>query len=469
MPRVWSRTSFKHQQGFSVVEILLAVTVFGMLITGVTGAMVYGRSSTVSGGDRVRGDYLAEEGVEAVRNIEAAGFATLTDGTYGLVQSGNTWTLSGSSDSNGIYSRSVTVAANGTNRKKITSNVSWDGVSTGQVSVVTQLTNWNATLPKYWSNSTQKGGVDVTGTIAGYKVATAGSYAYYVRNSSTGPNFFIVNISTPTAPTVVGTLTLAGTPTNIAVNGNYAYVSNASTSAELQIVNVTTPTTPTLAGTYNASGTAGGGRGVYVVGNLAYLVRAANSASDEFVIVNVATPSSPTRVAGYGLAVNMNEVYVNGTTAYVATASDTQELLVINLANSPTLSLGTAINMSGTVDATTIAGNGTSMVVGQGTALRTISAATPLVPVVSGNLTLTGTISDVAYDTAHNYIDVGTNVSTAEFQVVDASALATPTVLDTVDITGTVTLNGVAYNSTYDIVAGASSNTAQEAIILGPN
>ncbi len=469
MLRVWFRTSRTTEAGFSVVEVLLAVTVFGMLSTAIIGALVYGRSSTVDSGDRVRADYLAEEGTEAIRNIRNAGYANLTDGTYGLVQSGNTWTLSGSSDANDIYNRSVTIASNGTNRKLITSNVSWSGSNTGQASVVTQLTNWAATLPKYWSAATQYSGVDVTGTIAGYKVATAGSYAYFVRNSSTGPNFFIVNIATPTAPTVVGTLTLAGTPTNITVNGNYAYVSNSSTTTELQIVNVTTPSAPTLSGTYNAAGTAGGGRSVYVVGTLAYLARAANSGTDEFVIVNVATPSSPTRVAGYGLNVNMNDVYVNGTTAYVATASDTQELLVINLANSPTLALGTALNLTGTTDATSIAGSGSTITISQGTALYTVNATSALVPTLSGTLTLSGTINDLSMDPTHNYVDVATSYASGEFQVINIATLTAPALLKSVDMTGSIILAGTAYSSTYDIALGASSNTAQEAVVFGPN
>jgi prepilin-type N-terminal cleavage/methylation domain-containing protein len=468
MPKVWFRTSRISQAGFSVVEVLLAVTVFGMLATAVIGALVYGRASTVDSGDATRGNYLAEEGTEAVRNIRNAGYANLTDGTYGLVQSGNTWTLSGSSDTSGIYNRSVTIASNGTNRKAITSNVSWSGVSSGQTSVATELTNWSASLTKSWSNPSQYGGVDVTGTIAGYKVATQGSYAYYVRNSATGPNFFIVNIATPTNPTVVGTLTLAGTPTNIAVNGNYAYVSNSSSTAEMQIVSVATPTAPTLSGTYNATGTAGG-RGVYVVGNLAYLVRGANGGSDEFVVVNVATPSAPTRVTGYGLNVNMNEVYVNGTVAYIATSSDTQELLVINLLLSPILSLGTSVDLPGTTDATTIDGYGGSITIGQGTTLWTGNLLLALIPVVGGSVTMPGTINDVAVDTTHGYVDVGTNYANGEFQVVNANNLAAPTILSSVNMTGSINLTGVAYNTTYDVVPGASSNTAQEAVVFGPN
>ncbi len=468
MPKEWSAT--KRQRGFSVVEVLLAATVFGFLATAIIGAIIYGRASTADGGARARANMVADEGVEAVRNIRDAGYASLTNGTYGLVQSGNTWTLSGSSDiTTSQFTRSVTIADNGSNRKLITSNVNWNSAGgPGQVSVVSELTNWMSTLPKYWANATQYVVRDLTGTIAGYKVDTSGSYAYLVRNSATGPNFFVINISTPTNPTVVGSLTLAGTPTNVAVSGNYAYVSNSSSTAELQIVNVTTPTAPALAGTYNATGTAGG-RGVYVVGTTAYLVRGANAASDEFVIVNASTPTSPTRIGGYPLSVNMNEVYVSGTTAYVATASDTQEVLVINMTTPSSLTLGTAINLSGTNDATTIAGFGTTIVVGQGTIFNTVTNATALAPTFRGSLTMSGAVQDVAVDSTHNYAFAGLNFATGEFAAINLATITAPAILDTVDMTGSFILNGVCYNGTYDIVVGASSNTAGEAAIFGPN
>lgn len=468
MPRVWSATSRTH--GFSVVEVLLAASIFAMLTTAVIGALVYGRASTASSGDRARANLVADEGIEAVRNIRDAGFANLTDGTYGLVQSGNTWTLSGTSDTSDIFTRSITIASGGTNRKTITSNVSWSGgQGSRQASVVSELTNWMTNLPKYWSNASQYGGVDVTGTIAGWKVATSGSYAYMVRKSATGPNFVVVNISTPTAPTVVGTLTLAGTPTNIAVSGNFAYVSNSSTTGELQIVSIATPTTPALSGTYNASGTAGGGLGVYAVGTTVYLSRAANSGTDEFVIVNAATPSSPTRVGGYGLNVAMNEVYVSGTVAYIATGSDTQELLTVNIATPSAPTAGTSINLSGTTDATTITGYGTQLFVGQGTAFYSISNSSPLAPTLSGTVTLPAAINDLTADSTHNYVDAGISSTTAEFQVVNVTTPATPAILKAVDTSGAFNLTGVSYNATYDIVVGTGANTAQEIQILGPN
>jgi hypothetical protein len=265
---------------------------------------------------------------------------------------------------------------------------------------------------------------------------------------------------------------LAGTPTNVAVSGNYAYVSNSSSTAELQIVNMTTPTSPTLAGTYNASGTAGG-LGVYAVGTTVYLTRAANGGNDEFVVINAATPSAPVRVTGYSLNVSMYEVYVSGTVAYIATGSDTQELLVVNLSLSPLLTLGTAINLPGTTNATTIAGySGSFLVIGQGTILYTISLASPLAPIVSNSVTLPGTINDVDIgyvDATHVYAFAGTNYASGEFQVINITTLASPVLLSSVDMTGSQNLTGVTYNSTYNVVVGTDSNTAQEAAVFGPN
>lgn len=467
MPRVWS----SKQAGFSAVEVLLAAAVFGVLVTAIIGALVYGRASTATAGERNRANLLAEEGLEAVRNIRDASYANLTDGTYGMVLSGGVWTLSGSSDVNGVFTRQVTIAANGTNRKLITSRVSWpQGSTTSQTEVATQFSNWAAAMAavKTWANAIQQGSVDVTGTVAGYRIATQGDYAYVIRNATTA-NFYVINISNPAAPTVVGSLNVAASPTNIAVNGNFAYLSTTNNSAEMQVINITTPTAPTISGSYDASGTADG-YGVRVVGTTVYLVRNANASTDEFVIINAATPAIPTRTGGFGFGSAMYDVYVNGTVAYIATASDTREVLVLNIATPTSIvASGTGIDLTGTTNATTIDGYGTVLMVGQGTALRTLNTATPLTPTISGALTMGGTVMDVAADGGHQYAHVGTNGANTEFQVVNLSTPATPTLLRTVNVTGTAIANGVAYNATKDVVPAALSLTNMEVVIFAPN
>lgn len=134
----------RSEQGFSVVEVLLAATVFAFLVTAVVGAMVYGRASNADAGDHNRAMLLAEEGLEAVRNIRDASFSNLTNNTFGLAQSGGVWTLSGSSDTTGIFTRTIVISAVDTDRKDVTVTVSW---GSQQVSVTGRLTNWAAALP----------------------------------------------------------------------------------------------------------------------------------------------------------------------------------------------------------------------------------------------------------------------------------------------------------------------------------
>src|SRR5688572_241324 len=126
MPRAWSiirNRPCRAERGFLSLEVMLASVVFGFLTVAVVGAIIYGQQSTVRAGDYDRASALAEEGVEAVRNIRDAAFANLTNGTHGLAQSGGQWVLSGSSDANGIFTRQITIGAVDGDRKSIVATV----------------------------------------------------------------------------------------------------------------------------------------------------------------------------------------------------------------------------------------------------------------------------------------------------------------------------------------------------------
>lgn len=131
-------------KAFSLVEVLLSGAVFSLLVTTLVGVYLYGEESTALAGNRVRAVFFAEEGLEAVRNIRDANFSNLSNGTYGLSISGGQWSFSGSSDTNGIFTRTVTVSSAGTNRKDVTVNVLWqqNASRNGQVSLVSRFADW---------------------------------------------------------------------------------------------------------------------------------------------------------------------------------------------------------------------------------------------------------------------------------------------------------------------------------------
>ncbi|MCR4328494.1 MAG: four helix bundle protein [Patescibacteria group bacterium] len=132
------------QQGFSLVEVILASAVFVLLVTAFVGAYLYGQESTALAGSRARATFLVEEGLEAVRNIRDSSFENLIDGTYGLATTSNQWNLSGSSDTVGVFTRQITVATVDENRKTVSCSVSWqqNPQRNGSVSLTSRLTNW---------------------------------------------------------------------------------------------------------------------------------------------------------------------------------------------------------------------------------------------------------------------------------------------------------------------------------------
>lgn len=135
-----------HIKGFSLVEALLSVSLFALLVTALVGAVIYGRESTAVAGARARAIAIAEEGLEATRNIRDASLVTLTDGNHGLVISANQWAFSGTSDAVDPFTRQVAISTPSTNRRQAVSTVTWQQTPsrTGSAALTTYHTNWRA-------------------------------------------------------------------------------------------------------------------------------------------------------------------------------------------------------------------------------------------------------------------------------------------------------------------------------------
>jgi len=460
----------KWQKGFTLVELLLAITVFALLTGGLIGAVVYGRAATANAGDHARAVFIAQEGVAAARNIGDAAYANLTLGAHGLVQSGGIWTFSGTSDTSGMYTRVVTIASGGTNRLTIASTVTWTepGGATGSVTETGEMTNWTAAI-KLWSNATLAGSVAVTGTNAALKTDTQGNYAYTVLNTNSGNNFVVTNIATPTAPVNVASITLPSSelPTNITVNGNYAYVTLTHATATLAIINVSNPAAPSQVGTYSGTGV-GDGASIFVNGTTAYFGRTANSGVAEFSILNVSNPAAPTLIGSYGNNTSIKGIYVSGNYAYLATSTTTSGLVVVNITTPSAPTLAKAFQLANTLGGTAVTGFGTNLLIGtSASTMYALNVATPTAPTTTGSFTTTGSISSIDVDITNQFAFVGNGSTTTSFQVVNIATLSAMTLAKTV--TTVAATNGVSYDSSLDIVAGASANTAKQVVVFTRN
>lgn len=157
-----------------------------------------------------------------------------------------------------------------------------------------------------------------------YDVAVAGDVVY-VADFSGGLQ--TVDVSDPTSPRELGSLTLPGPVVDVEVAGSTAYL--AAASGGLHIVDVSDPLSPAALGALVPEG--GEVRDVAVEGNVVYL------ADGQFGlrIVDVSAPSSPVEIAALGLSGFPLDVEVVGDTAYVAAGSGGLYLVDVSDPNAP--------------------------------------------------------------------------------------------------------------------------------------
>ncbi len=131
-------------KGFSLIEVLLTISIFSMFMVALIGVLSIGEESSSLAGKRIQAVYLAEEGLEALRNIRDENFINLVNGSYGLVKIGNQWNFSALPDVTDIFTRTINISTVNANIKLVTSTITWQQnlQRNGSVILTTYLTNW---------------------------------------------------------------------------------------------------------------------------------------------------------------------------------------------------------------------------------------------------------------------------------------------------------------------------------------
>ena len=139
----------QQKHGFTLVEIILAIAVFALISTVMISAYIYGRQATQLAGNRSRASQLANEAMEAVRNIANPNYSNLsnyTNGTtYYLSQFNNQWQLTTTpSTIDGLYTRTLVFSDGPNGSRQLTVNVAWQQTLQRQGSMITKtyFANW---------------------------------------------------------------------------------------------------------------------------------------------------------------------------------------------------------------------------------------------------------------------------------------------------------------------------------------
>lgn len=459
------------KKGSATVEAILAISLFALIITGVIGAFLYSVQSNYAASVVNQASFLVDQGFSATKSIKDTSFASLVNGTYGLSSGGSSWSFSGSSDTSGIFTRTVSISTVDVLTKQITVTVSWPPQFTG-VSNISQsmyLTNWDrfvAVLGNWAIPSTQSS-VNVAGSVTIVGLRYVGNYAFAITSSGSN-NFIVFDVTNLASPVQVTTLSLPGTLNYISIAGNFAYVTSSSNSQELSIVDISNPLSP-VSTPLNLSGN-DDARNSYIdqSNNRLYVIRS-NSSNPELSVFSTSAAPSLVSLGDYNTTDTLNEISVQGNYAFVASTNNSREIQILNVTNPASISLSGTLNLSGTTDGVrsrAFGGNRLIITRSDGSTLL-YNSTNPLSISLISTYSAGGAVNDLSLGNSNQYIFMATSNSAREFQVVNITTEASPVLLGSLNLSGN--LNGLEYDAADDRVYTGGSSANPEFLILRPN
>lgn len=474
-------------EGFSLIEILLASALLIIVASTLVIAYIVGQESLVSAGRRAQAIFLAEEGLEASRNIRDSNFSDLTVGAHGVASSSNQWVFSGSQDTTNMFTRQVIVSSIDGNRKIASSTVTWQQTPsrTGTVSLGTRFTNWP--FAKKGLAPSLFGTLDLTNANSGHdtadaiSVATAGNYVYLGRARNPSSEFFVINVTDPASPTISGQLALNGNPNDIAISGSYAYIASDDNAGELTVVDVSTPSSPTIAATFDLTAANSGNANTDALSvtirdaTYLYLTRS-NSGGKEFYVFNISTPTAPSLISSIDLAGDIDESVAAGNYAYLSSTDNTSEFQLIDVTTvtSPTLAASLDLDQGDTAaDGLSIAVGASTVYLGRngstgGPEFYIIDVTTPATPSITSSMDIgTHVLKSIDYSSSWQLVFfANTNPANDDYDSVDVSIPGTPTLLTSLNLDGSP--SKLIYSSSLDKVFIASGSDTQELQVVAP-
>lgn len=497
---------FVKEKGLTVIEIILAITIFALFSIGV----FYLSLNTLQRDSKIELDNIAliyaQEGLEAIRAMRNNDFLALTNGDHGLAFSADAWSfIAAPEDIDGFYSRTITiedvyrdvfgniVVESGIldpDTKFITSEVNWllKGIFPRSVSFSTYLSNWPGTdwlqttcsefnTGTFFNTETVEANSPPTNNCAlqladienpsdffssadigyhGNDVAVSGNYAYTAHDISSS-GLVIVNISDPDTPTVVNSVNIGHKGRNIIVDGNYAYLGVERKNAGLAIVDISNPLLDNLLSTLDVIDY---GNNLTISGNNLYL--AVNEYERALAIVDVTNKSSPAILGALDVNDEGFTVALYGNYALMGMEHDNAGFMIVDISNPSApipvkiLDVGEEVNAIAISYPFAFLGTEDS-----NDSLQVINISNILAPTIVNSLDVSGEIEDLVI--SGDYLYAAVNESNNGLAAINISNPLNPTLSYNLDITGKGT--GIATDGNYIYLTTKTSNNGL--IIVG--
>lgn len=368
-------------KGQTVIEVLIAFSLIGLLFSGVA-LIFFGNQSTLSDKElSAAAAWRAHEGIEGARAIARRDWTALTTGDHGLVFKSGEWIFEGSSTTHGIFTRVINVTSSPDYyEKNVTSRVIWmSGKTSKSFSYTVRLTDWKTVLESGgdtggggtasdWTNACTLGTVDLGTAVQGTDIDVINKITYIttVHAEANKNDFHIVDVTNGNSPSIFSQINTSPGLNAVDAIKDYAFVAVNNENEQLQIVDISNTLSPTTTAKYQLPNVNDSkGLSVFYNNKKVYVGTDIESGGNEFHIVDVSDKSNPSSIGSREIGGNVNAIYVRGSYAYLATSLDSKELVVLDIDDSSNVTEVGSFNATGTIDALSVFVVGNTLYLGR--------------------------------------------------------------------------------------------------------
>ena len=193
--------------------------------------------------------------------------------------------------------------------------------------------NFDQNKIKYFPN-----GIDMGISNASTDIEVRNGIVYLTADSATlsKPDFFIINAKNPANPVIISSLNTGPGISAIEIAGPYAFMAQASTVNQIQIIDIHNRNAPQLISqiklpTPTPTTTAPFATSIFYSKGYVYL-GTVKWVGAEFSIIDISNIHSPVVVGQFETNTLINDIYVRGNKAYLA-SSDEKQIRILDVSN----------------------------------------------------------------------------------------------------------------------------------------
>ncbi len=448
----------QEDKGQATLEIIIALGLIAVVLTSVILVISTSQSLSLDSGENNQAVALARENLETVKAMAKSNFSEIK---------------SSSSVQNGFF-REIIVQNIDNFTKQITSRVSWqtDSLRTQKAELPTIITDPETVkslggdiggggLTGDWENPKTLGSVDLGPGSSATGLDVLNKIVYLTAEASDNKkhDFYVVDATNGQNPVITASINTGAGLLGVDAAGNYAYVVGKDNAEEFQIIDVSNISAPRKVATVDLAGNADA-LTVFYAGDYAYVGRETGSAG-EFAVINISNPANPLVAGSYETNDDVNDIYVSGDRAYLATDLGGAGLAVLDIANPASIA---ALGQSYSADTHSVfAAVPSKLLLGPAQEFHVVDVSSPGAINTLGVFNPGDVVNDIA---TRDYLAfVATSNSNREFQVVNISSSTSPALHSSFNFPQVA--SGLDYEDNI-VYVSVRSNDALRIITSGP-